>query len=174
MNRSVLRVGLALGVVAAVVQALLVTVPRVEAQRVTGQVLAQYLERTGVSWKRDDKDPNVFHVTKTTGLKKAERIEIVISNIPERDLVTLRAFPKTGGKYLALAGARNTEGLMKNLLQNNAMAFGAYFVDSDGDIGFRYVFTTESGLGYESFKVATTELLRIADAVMIDLYNKYR
>lgn len=53
------------------------------------------------------------------------------------------------------------------MLQNNATAFGAYFIDSVGDIGFRYVFTTESGIGYEAFKVAVNELLRIADDPLV-------
>lgn len=63
---------------------------------------------------------------------------------------------------------------MREMLSKNATAFGAYFVDEDGDLGFRYVFTTEDGLGYDSFKVAVTELLRIADTVMVPLYTKYR
>lgn len=33
---------------------------------------------------------------------------------------------------------------------------------------------TEDGLGYDSFRVAVTELLRIADTVMVPLYTKYR
>jgi hypothetical protein len=60
------------------------------------------------------------------------------------------------------------------MLENNATAFGAYIVDDDGDIGFRYVFTTESGLGFEAFKVAVNELLRIADEPIMNLYAKYR
>lgn len=44
----------------------------------------------------------------------------------------------------------------------------------DKDLGFRYVFTTEDGLGYDSFRVSVTELLRIADTVMVPLYAKYR
>jgi hypothetical protein len=63
---------------------------------------------------------------------------------------------------------------MKFMLQDNATAFGGWFVDKDGDIGFRYVFTTESGLGFEAFKVALTELLRIGDEIMVSVYNNYR
>lgn len=39
---------------------------------------------------------------------------------------------------------------------------------------FRYVFTTESGLGYDAFKVAVNELMRIADEPIMNLYAKYR
>jgi hypothetical protein len=169
-----MRVALTLGVIAAIVPALFLVAPTAEAQAVTPQLLAQYLGRMSVTWKLDDKDPDVFRITKTTGLKKAEYIEIVITNIPDKDLVTLRAFPKTGGKFLSLAAVRDQTGLMRAMLKNNSTAFGAYILDASGDIGFRYVFTTESGLGYEAFKVAVTELLRIADEVMVPLYTTYR
>lgn len=61
---------------------------------VAPSLIAQYLGRMSVEWKVDDKDPNVFRVTKTTGLKQAERVEIVITDIPDNDLVTLRASPR--------------------------------------------------------------------------------
>jgi hypothetical protein len=166
-------VGLCLAVVMAVALPAIFTGPPAAAG-VAPSLIAQYLGRMNVEWKVDDKDPNVFRVTKTTGLKEAQYVEIVITDIPNNDLVTLRAFSKAAGKYLSLAAAGNSTGLMREMLSKNATAFGAYFVDEDGDIGFRYVFTTEDGLGYESFKVAVSELLRIADAVIVPLYNKYR
>jgi hypothetical protein len=161
-------------VVAAILPAVFLVSPHAQAQGVTAQTLSQYLDRMGVSWNRSDKDANVLLIGKTTGLKKAERVDMVITLLPTKDLVTIRAFPKSGGKYLALATVRNREAMMKSMLENNATAFGAYIVDDDGDIGFRYVFTTESGLGFEAFKVAVNELLRIADEPIMNLYAKYR
>jgi hypothetical protein len=174
VKTRLIHVGMALAIITAAVPVLLLTTPQAQAQSVSSQLLAQYLGQTGVTWRVDEKNANVFYVTKTSGLKTAERIEIIITNIPDKDLVTLRAFPKVAGKYLSLAAARNQDGLMRTMLRNNATAFGAYFVDEDGDIGFRYVFTTESGLGYEAFKIAVNELLRIADDVMVSVYNTHR
>jgi len=168
------RTMLVIGLVAAILPAVLLVAPRAQAQGVTTQILSQYLDRMGLSWKRSEKDADVLLVGKTTGLKKAERVDMVITLIPKKDLVTIRAFPMTKGKYLGLAAVRNREKLMKSMLEDNATAFGAYIVDDDGDIGFRYVFTTESGLGYEAFKVAVNELLRIADEPIMNLYAKYR
>lgn len=145
-----------------------------EAQGVSNSLISGYLNRMGVTWKPHSEDANAFVVTKTTGLKRASKVEMIITNLAKDDLVTLRAFPQTGDKYLSLAAARDRSGLMKTMLQRNATAFGAYFVDNQGDIGFRYVFTTESGLGYDSFRVAVNELLRIADDVIVGLYNQYR
>ena len=166
-------VGLCVAVVMAVAVSAVFTGPPAAAG-VAPSLIAQYLGRMSVDWKVDSKDPNVFRVTKTAGLKQAQFVEIVITDIPDNDLVTLRAFPKAAGKYLSLAAASNSTTLMREMLKKNATAFGAYFVDEDGDIGVRYVFTTEDGLGYDSFKVGVTELLRIADEVMVPLYNKYR
>jgi hypothetical protein len=162
-----------LGLVAAVIPAVLLVAPHVEAG-IESPVLGRYLERMGVNWKRDDKSPNVFRVTKTDGLKRAERVELIITNLPDKDLVTVRAFPTVAGKYLSVGTSRDKEGLMRTMLQRNATAFGAYFIDEDNDIGFRYVFTTESGLGYDAFRTAVIELTRIADDVMVALYNSYR
>jgi len=152
----------------------LVSTPVVQAQGVTPDLLAGYLNRIGLTWKRDDKDVNVFRVTKTSGLKRASRVEIVVTNIPDKSMVTLRTFALSEGKYLGLARVSNQPGLMKDMLNRNATAFGSYFVDSEGDIGFRFIFTTESGLGYPAFKAVTDEVLRIADEVIVGLHQKYR
>jgi hypothetical protein len=159
---------------AAVGASFLTAPPRAEAQGVSNQVLSNYLDRMGVSWKRHSSDPNAFVVTKTTGLTRADRVEMVITNLAKDDLVTLRVFPQVNGKYLSLAASGDQRGYMRAMLERNSTAFGAYFVDEDGDVGFRYVFTTESGLGYEAFRVAVSELLRIADDVVVSLYNRYR
>ncbi len=153
---------------------LLLSTERAEAQGVSNSLISGYLTRMGATWKPHSQDANAFVVTKTSGLKRASRVEMIITNLAKDDLVTLRAFPQTGDQYLALGGARDQSALMKAMLQRNATAFGAYFVDSDGDIGFRYVFTTESGLGYESFRVAVNELLRIADDVVVALYSQHK
>lgn len=166
-------VGLCLVVVMAVALSVVVTGP-LAAAGIAPSLIAQYLGRLGVKWKADDKDPNVFYVTKTAGLKQASLVDLVITNIPKNDLVTLRAFPKAGDKYLSLAASGKSTELMREMLKRNATAFGAYFVDEEGDIGFRYVFTTESGLGYDSFKAAVTQLLRIADEVMVPLYKQHK
>lgn len=153
---------------------LLLSTQRAEAQGVSNQVISGYLNRMGVTWKPHSKDANAFVVSKTTGLKRASYVEVVVTNLAKDDLVTLRAFPQIRGKWLALSGASKQQGLMKAMLVRNATAFGAYFVDNEGDIGFRYVFTTESGLGYDAFRVAVTELLRIADDVVVSVYSQYR
>lgn len=172
--RKLMVVVVALGVIATGPLRMLVSTSSAEAQGVTPQLIAGYLDRTGLTWKRDDKDQNVFRVTKTSGLKRASKVEIVVTNIPDKSLVTVRSFPQTNGKYLGLSQVTDKQGLMNDMLKRNATAFGAYFLDSEGDFGFRFIFTTESGLGYTAFKAVLDEHLRIADDAMVELYQKYR
>lgn len=174
MRSRLVIVVMVLGVIAAGPFRVLVSAPTVEAQGVTPQLLARYLERSGLTWKRDDKDQNVFRVTKESGLKRASRVEIVVTNIPDKNLVTVRSFPQANGKYLGLSQVSDKQGLMNDMLKRNATAFGAYFLDSEGDFGFRFIFTTESGLGYTAFKTVLDEHLRIADEHIVALYQKYR
>ncbi|HEV8339047.1 MAG TPA: hypothetical protein VGR25_05240 [bacterium] len=174
MNLRFAALAVLLSAAVAALPPLLLSTERAEAQGVTNSLISGYLTRMGVTWKPHSQDANAFVVTKTSGLKRASRVEMIITNLAKDDLVTLRAFPQIGDQYLALAAARDQSGLMKTMLQRNSTAFGAYFIDSDGDIGFRYVFTTESGLGYDSFRVAVSELLRIADDVVVGLYSQYK
>jgi hypothetical protein len=62
--------GVALAIAAAVI---LVTSP-VQAQGVAPQLLTQYLTQTGMNWRPDASDLNVFRLSKTTGLNELLRI----------------------------------------------------------------------------------------------------
>ncbi len=172
--RSRLMVVVVALVVASGLFRMFVSTPPAEAQGVTPQLIAGYLGRTGLAWKRDDKEPNTFRVNKTSGLKRASRVEIVVTNIPDKNLVTVRSFPQINGKWLSLSQVTDKQGLMNDMLKRNATAFGAYFLDTEGDFGFRFIFTTESGLGYTAFKTVLDEHLRIADEHIVALYQKYR
>jgi hypothetical protein len=158
----------------AVAAAVLLAPARAEAQESSTALLKRYLDRAGLTWTADEKEPDVLRVVKSTDLKSAESVEVIITNLSKESLVTLRTFSKVRGEYLSLAAARDPAGLARGLLKLNATAFGAYFVDEDGDIGFRYVFTTESGIGYDAFAVVINEMLRIGDEVVVPYYLTYR
>ena len=165
---------LIVGAVAVAMMALPVvtTAPAADAA-MANSVIASFLNRMGVSWK-NTKDPNEFLVTKRSGLKNADVVEVYIYNDAKNDEIRLRAYAIVNEKYLSLSRSSNQNGLMRAMLQKNERAFGAYFLDEEGDIGFKYVFTTESGIGYEAFKVVISELLRIGGDAVVSLYNEYR
>jgi hypothetical protein len=162
------------GVVAVAMMALPVvtTAPAVDAA-MANSVIASFLNRMGVSWK-NTKDPNEFLVTKNKGLKNADVVEVYIYNDAKNDEIRLRAYVIVNDKYLSLSRSSNPNGFMKAMLQKNERAFGAYFLDEEGDIGFKYVFTTEAGVGFAPFQVVVNELLRISDEAVVPLYNQYR
>lgn len=148
------------------------TVPVADAA-MANSVIASFLNRMGVSWKNTS-DPNEFLVTKRDGLKNADLVEVYIYNDGKNEEIRLRAFPMVSTRYLGLSRSSNQTGLMKAMLNKNERAFGAYFVDPDGDIGFKYVFTTEASVGYVPFRVVVNELVRISDEAVVPLYNQYR
>ena len=55
------------------------------------------------------------------------------------------------------------EKLFQRLLETNHRAFATFFIDNQGDIGARFTFTTEDSIGFDSFRAAVIELLRITD-----------
>jgi hypothetical protein len=145
-----------------------------DAQGTSTESLTGYLDRMGLSWKRGEKDVNLLIVTKSTGLQRAERIELYIYNDPRNSVVDLLAYPRVSGRYLGVASVSDRAGLMRKMLEENEDAFGAYFIDTEGDIGFKFVFTTEAGLGYEAFKAVIGELFRIADDPAVKLVTSFR
>lgn len=165
-------------ILAGVVAVTLLTLPVITTVPITdaamaNSVIAGFLNRMGVSWKNTS-DPNEFLVTKRSGLKNADLVEVYIYNDAKNEEIRLRAFPMVNNRYLSLSRSSNQTSLMKTMLNKNERAFGAYFVDPDGDIGFKYVFTTEASVGYVPFQVVVNELLRICDEAVVPLYNEYR
>lgn len=162
------------GVVLLTVTLPLAIVPWASAQGTPSDTLAGYLDKMGVSWKRSEKNADLLIVTKTTGLARAERVEIYIYNNPKDSWIEVLAYPMIGGKYLAVSNVSDRTGLMRKMLEANADAFGGYFIDDEGDIGFKFDIATDSGLGYETFKAVIMELLRIADDAVVKMVNSYR
>jgi len=101
-------------------------------------------------------------VVPRTQNEHAERLDLYVEVRQDRSLV-LTAYAKSKGKYFSLSRANDREKLLQKLLEANHRSFSAFFVDAQGDIGVRFTFTTENGVGFESFKVAVTEVLRVAD-----------
>lgn len=92
----------------------------------------------------------------------ADRIDVYVESRTDQTLV-LTAYPKFKGHYFNLSRATDREKLFQRLLETNQRAFATFFIDNQGDIGARFTFTTEDGVGFESFHNAMNELLRITD-----------
>jgi hypothetical protein len=130
-------------------------------QGITKDALRGYLEKMGLRYVPHPKNPEVLVVPRSEN-QNAERLDLYVEIRPERSLV-LTVYPKLHGRYYTLARAAEREKLLQRLLEANHRSFAAFFADGQGDIGARFTFTTETGVSYDSFRVAATELLRIAD-----------
>jgi hypothetical protein len=115
----------------------------------------------GLRYVAHPKNPDALVVPRSEN-KNAERLDLYVEIQKEQSLV-LTAYPKLHGRYFNLARANEREKILQRLLEANHRSFATFFVDGQGDIGARFTFTTEAGIGYESFRAAVTELLRIAD-----------
>lgn len=130
-------------------------------QAINMATLRGYLDKMGLRYVPHPKNPDALVVPRSEN-KNAERLDLYVELRKDQSLV-LTVYPKLRGRYFTLARTNDREKLFKRLLEANHRAFASFFVDPQGDIGARFTFTTESGVSYDSFRVAATELLRIAD-----------
>jgi hypothetical protein len=130
-------------------------------QATTIATLRGYLDKMGLRYVPHPKNSAALVVPRSEN-KHAERLDLYVEIRKEQSLV-LTVYPRLRGRYFTLERATDREKLLQKLLETNHRSFAAFFVDAQGDIGARFTFTTEDGVAYESFRVAVTELLRIAD-----------
>lgn len=130
-------------------------------QDVTASTLRGYLDKMGLRHVPHPKNPDALVAPRSQN-KNAERLDLYVELRKDQSLV-LTVYPKLKGRYFTLARTTDREKLFQRLLEANHRAFATFFVDAQGDIGARFTFTTETGVSYDSFRVAVTELLRIAD-----------
>jgi hypothetical protein len=136
--------------------------PRASAQEVvTLKQLQGYLDKMALKYVVHPKNDNALVVT-TSENEAAERLDLYIE-IRKDQTVVLTAYAKAKGRYFNLARVAEKEKLFQRLLEENYAGFTTFYIDKQGDIGVRFTFTTEDGLGYQAFNSAVNEVLRIAD-----------
>lgn len=130
-------------------------------QEITLQTVRGYLDKMGLRYVPHPKNSSAVVVPRSQN-KIAERLDLYVETRKDHTIV-LSVYPRLRGRYFTLERATDREKLFQRLLETNQRSFASFFVDSQGDIGARFTFTTEGGVGYDAFRVAVTELLRIAD-----------
>jgi hypothetical protein len=132
-----------------------------EPSKVSLSVVRGYLDKMGAQYVPHPKSEHTLVVTSTAN-DRADRVDLYVDLRQDHTLV-LTAYAKEKDRYFSLKRAASREKVLQRLLAANHYAFATFFVDEQEDIGVRFTFTTENGVGFESFRVAATELLRIAD-----------
>ncbi|HKG21868.1 MAG TPA: hypothetical protein VKC34_08200 [Blastocatellia bacterium] len=124
-------------------------------------VVRGYLDRMGARYVPHPKSEHTLVVTRAVN-DRADSVDLYVDLRQDNTLV-LTAYAKGKGGYFSLSRAASREKMLRRLLAANHYGFATFFVDEQEDVGVRFTFTTEDGVGFESFRVAATELLRIAD-----------
>ena len=135
--------------------------PSFAQEPVTLKQLQGYLDKLALKYVVHPKNDNALVVT-TSENEVAERLDLYIE-IRKDQTVVLTAYAKSKGRYFNLARVAEKEKLFQRLLEKNYAGFTTFYIDKQGDIGVRFTFTTEDGLGYEAFNSGVNEVLRIAD-----------
>ena len=154
-----MKMQIAVSVLAGVVLA--VGASGAQQQGITTATLRGYLDKMGLRYVPHPKNPDALVAPRSEN-KNAERLDLYVEVRKDQSLV-LTVYPKLKGRYFTLARTTDREKMFQRLLEANHRAFATFFVDTQGDIGARFTFTTETGVSYDAFRVAVTELLRIAD-----------
>jgi hypothetical protein len=151
----------AIPIVAAALLALAPAPPPPQQKGVSTQTIKGYLDKMEMTSVPHPKSADTLVVPRTDN-QNADRIDLYVERRADQTLV-LTAYPKFKGRYFNLSRAADREKLFERLLETNHRAFATFFIDNQGDIGARFTFSTEDGVGYESFRAAVIELLRITD-----------
>jgi hypothetical protein len=97
-----------------------------------------------VSFRLSDKQPFNYVGLLKEGLTNADSIEIVIG-VTADQTIGFRIFPHYNGAYVNVDKARNSAGLMRQLLRLSDKNFLFWGMDESGDVFSGYTFTLESG-----------------------------
>jgi hypothetical protein len=151
--------GIAIWILAAAMLA--VGASAAQQQGITTATMREYLDKMGLRYVAHPKHPDALVVPRSEN-KNAERLDLYVE-VRKDQSVVLTVYPKLKGRYFSLSRTTDREKMFQRLLEANHRAFATFFIDPQGDIGSRFTITTETGVAYDAFRVAVTELLRIAD-----------
>jgi Putative bacterial sensory transduction regulator len=151
---------MAIPIVAAALLALAPATPQ-QQKGISTQTIKGYLDRMEMPSVPHPKSADTLVVPRADN-QNADRIDLYVERRTDQTLV-LTAYPKFKGRYFNLSRAADREKLCERLLAANHRAFATFFIDNQGDVGARFTFTTEDSIGFDSFRAAVIELLRITD-----------
>ena len=120
--------------------------------------LAQVLNSVGtrsdvnVTFRQSTKNPYNFAGSMTSGLTNVDSLEIVIS-VTAKQTIGFRIYPHYKGGYINIGKARNSIGLMKQLLLFSDENFLFWGADDVGDVFSGYTVTLKSGFPEEAIVI---------------------
>ncbi|HZS45345.1 MAG TPA: YbjN domain-containing protein [Blastocatellia bacterium] len=122
--------------------------------------IEDYLKKMNVAYSHRA-DVNAYVIDYASRNENAQHVTVFVVNDEDKHVLDCYAYADL--KLQNIKQAKDREAVMTKLLQLNYRAFGTFFVDQDGDIGVRFTFTTENGVGFDAFKTAIETLRHVAD-----------
>ena len=123
--------------------------------------IEDYLKRMNVTYSHHADTDDAYVIDYVRRNTNAERVTVIVMNDEDKHVLDCYAYADL--KLQNIKQAKDREAVMTKLLQLNYRAFGTFFVDREGDIGVRFTFTTENGVGFDAFKTAVETLRHVAD-----------
>jgi|SRR5262245_3526291 len=118
--------------------------------------MKQYLSRTGSTI--DEGKSSADMVVSNYGDPKGGKVTIVLVNDRRKNLLGFYIY-----NFGSLKNATNKEEVYKYLLSaNDAITIGSFFVDSDSDIGYKYLVSSTQGLNQAAFETAYFTMAAVA------------
>jgi hypothetical protein len=106
-----------------------------------------------ITFKQSEKNPwNFVGIFKSDQLKNAGGFEVVVG-VSTDETVGFRIYPYFNNAYVNIDKARNSSGLMRQMVQFSNHNFLFWGADDTNDIFAGYTFTLESGFPDEAIRV---------------------
>lgn len=116
----------------------------------------QYLQRSGSTVDDSKSTPDMVVSNYSEG--KGGKVTIVVVNDRRRNLLGFYVY-----NFGSLKGATNKEEVYKYLLSaNDAITIGSFFVDSDDDIGYKYLASSAQVMNQTAFEYAYLTMAAVA------------
>jgi hypothetical protein len=125
-------------------------------QKANSARLAQFLGANGgiahAGFRQSEKVPTNYTAIVKEGLKYCDYLEVVFS-VSKDNTIAVLVYPHLNGRYINIEKARDSSGMMKQMLHFNLSNFMYWGADEQGDVFARYTVTLESGFPDEAMKV---------------------
>jgi len=132
-----------------------------ESRVATREKLRKVLDDFGpvihVEFRQSQRQPFNFVGVMTQGISNSEGLEIVIG-VTARETIGFRIYPHFKGGYINVDKVKDSNALMRQLLQLSDQAFMFWGMDSTGDVFAGYTITLESGFPEAAIRVVLNSI----------------
>lgn len=131
-------------------------VPRPAPKLTFADRVKQYLQHIGSTLDENKSGPDMVVSNYTEG--RGGKITIVVVNDRRRNLLGFYIY-----NFGSLKGVANREEVYKYLLgSNDSITIGSFFVDSDDDIGYKYLVSSAQSMNQTAFEYAYITMAAVA------------